>query len=338
MFAITFLSCAISYSDGHLYKEQPMMDKKIVLVTGGCGFIGSHIVEGLVKKGHKVRILDNLSTGKVENLDSIDPKDVEVCIGDVKDLSAVDAVVDGCEYIFHQAAIVSVPKSVDDPIGTGRVNYGGTLNVLEAARKHSVRRVVFAGSAAVYGDEPTLPKKESMQPCPITPYAVDKLASEFMGQVYARNFGVEFVSLRYFNVFGSRQDPSSPYSGVISIFCNQMRQGFTPVIYGDGLQSRDFVHVSDVVRANMTVMEHPKVTARTFNVGREVATTLLEIFSEINHLTGQNLQSIHKEVRPGDIRHSLADNTALKALGWFPLIGIREGLAELLEPQKLDIS
>lgn len=317
-----------------------MINTKTVLVTGGCGFIGSHIVEGLVKKGYKVRVLDNLSTGKVENIAPIDTKNVEICIGDVTDLSDVDTAVEGCEYIFHEAAIVSVPKTVDAPLETGRVNYGGTLNVLEAARKHSVRRVVFAGSAAVYGDEPTLPKKELMQTCPITPYAVDKLASELMGQVYARLFGIEFVSLRYFNIFGSRQDPSSPYSGVISIFCNQMHQGLAPVIYGDGLQSRDFVHVSDIVRANLTIMEHPKLKATTFNVGRGIATTLLEIINEINYLTGQNLLPVHKEVRPGDIRHSLADNTTLKALGWSPIICIREGLAELLklEPQKLNIS
>lgn len=306
---------------------------KTALITGGCGFIGSHIVEGLVKEGYKVRILDNLSTGKVENLDSVDKNKVEICVGDVTDIWAVDAAVEGCEYVFHQAAVVSVPKSVEDPVGTGRVNYGGTLNVLEAARKRGVRRVIFAGSAAVYGDEPTLPKKESMQSCPITPYGVDKLASECMGHVYARNFGVEFVSLRYFNVFGSRQAPSSPYSGVISIFCNKMLQGLAPAIYGDGLQSRDFIHVSDVVRANLIAMKHPQATARTFNVGRGVGTNLLEIIKEINDLTGQNLLPIHKEIRPGDIRHSLADNTALKALGWSALTSIRDGLTELLKPQ-----
>ena len=306
---------------------------KTVLVTGGCGFIGSHIVEGLVKEGYKVRVFDNLSTGKVENLNSIDKKNFEICVGEVTDISAVDVAVEGCEYVFHQAAVVSVPKSLEDPVGTGRVNYGGTLNILETARKHNVRRVIFAGSAAVYGEEPTLPKNESMQACPITPYGVDKLASECMGYAYARNFGIEFVSLRYFNVFGSRQDPSSPYSGVISIFCNKILQGLAPAIYGDGLQSRDFVHVSDVVRANLIVMKHPEATAKTFNVGRGIGTNLLEIIKEINDLTGQNLLPIHKDVRPGDIRHSLADNTALKALGWFPLTSIRDGLTELLKPE-----
>lgn len=304
-----------------------------VLVTGRCGFISSHIVECLVKEGYKLRILDNLSTGKVENLDFVDKNKVEICVGEVTDIAAVDAALEKCEYVFHQAAVVSVPKSVEDPVGTGRVNYGGTLNVLEAARKRGVRRVIFAGSAAAYGDEPTLPKKESMQPNPITPYGVDKLASECMGQVYARNFGVGFASLRYFNVFGSRQDPSSPYSGVISVFCNQMLQGLASAFYGDGLQSRDFVHVSDIVWANLIAMKHPQIKARTYNIGRGVGTNLLEIIKQINVLTDQNLLPILKEARPGDVRHRLADNTALKALGWSALTSIRDGLTELLKPQ-----
>ena len=244
-----------------------IMNKKTVLVTGGCGFLGSHIVEGLLQRGYKVRILDNFSTGKLENIASISKQEIEVLEGDVADLSTVDAAMQGCEYIFHEAAIASVTKSVNDPVGTAKVNYGGTINVLEAARKHNIRRVVFAGSAAVYGDEPTLPKHELMPPNSITPYGVDKLASKLMGHFYARTLGVEFVSLRYFNVFGLRQDPSSPYSGVISIFCDRIRQGLAPIIYGDGLQSRDFIHVADVVQANLIVMEHPKGTGRTFNVG-----------------------------------------------------------------------
>jgi UDP-glucose 4-epimerase len=301
-----------------------------ILVTGGCGFIGSHLVEALVNKGYRVRILDDLSTGKQENLSAIADNDLEVIIGDVADRATVENAVRGCEYIFHQAAIASVPKSINDPIGTSKINYSGTLNVLESARKQGVRRIVFAGSAAVYGDEPTLPKTESMPTHPITPYGVDKLASELMGHFYGRNLGVEFVCLRYFNVFGLRQDPSSPYSGVISIFCDRICQGIPPVIYGDGLQSRDFIHVSDVVAANLLVMEHPKAKGRTFNVGRGTATSLLEIAHILNDLTGKNLQPIHKEPRPGDIRHSLAENTALKALGWLPTKSIRAGLAELL--------
>ncbi|MTJ07344.1 SDR family NAD(P)-dependent oxidoreductase [Anabaena sp. UHCC 0204] len=307
------------------------MAQKTVLVTGGCGFIGSHIVEALVQKGYKVRILDNLSTGKLENIATLHPQDIEVIIGDVADLATVDAAMQGCKYVFHEAAIASVPKSINDPIGSSKVNYGATLNVLETARKHSIHRVIFAGSAAAYGDEPTLPKLESIPANPITPYGVDKLASELLGHFYARTLGVEFVCLRYFNVFGLRQDPSSPYSGVISIFCDRIRQGLAPIIYGDGLQSRDFVHVSDVVAANLIVMEHPNATGKTFNVGRGVATSLLDIVHILNDLTDQNLHPIYKESRPGDIRHSLANNAALKALGWLPNISIRQGLAELLE-------
>lgn len=306
------------------------MSKKTVLVTGGCGFIGSHLVESLVQENYRVRILDDFSTGKRENLSSIDEPELEIFTGCISDLQTVESVTKGCDCVFHEAAIASVPKSIKDPLGTGQINYNGTLNVLEAARKYDVRRVIFAGSAAVYGDNPTLPKKESMLAEPLTPYAVDKLASELMGHVYAKNFGIEFVCLRYFNVFGRRQDPSSPYSGVISIFCECLSRGLAPTIYGDGLQSRDFIHVSDVVRANLIVMEHPKATGKTFNVGRGRATSLLKIIEIINDLTAQNLKPIFKQVRSGDIQHSLADNQELKALGWSPLIDIRQGLRELV--------
>lgn len=302
-----------------------------ILVTGGCGFIGSHLVEALVNKGYRVRILDDLSTGKQENLSAIAPNNLEIIVGDVADRATVEKAVRGCEYIFHQAAIASVPKSVKDPLGTGRVNYGGTLNILEAARLQGVRRVVFAGSAAVYGDEPTLPKQESMPANPITPYGVDKLSSERMGYCYFKTFGLEFVCLRYFNVFGSRQDPSSPYSGVLSIFCDRISRGLAPTIYGDGRQSRDFIHVSDIVRANLIAMQHPQAAGKTFNVGRGVATSLLDIVSLLNNLTSQNLKPNHQPARSGDIRHSVADNTQLTALGWSPKMSISEGLADLLK-------
>jgi UDP-glucose 4-epimerase len=306
-------------------------DQSTILVTGGLGFIGSHLVEALVKKGHRVRVLDNLSTGKRENLAGILSKSLEVQVGDVADAKTVESAVQGCDYVFHEAAIASVPKSVYDPIGTGRVNYGGTLNVLEAARKSEVQRVIFASSAAVYGDDIRLPKTESMPADPITPYGVDKRCSELIGHCYARTFGLEFVSLRYFNVFGSRQDPSSPYSGVISIFCDCFRQGLAPTIYGDGYQTRDFIHVSDVVRANLLALEHPDVSGKTLNVGRGTAISLLDISSLLSDITGQKLQPIHKQSRPGDIRHSLADISALKSLGWSPKTNIKDGLLELLQ-------
>lgn len=302
-----------------------------VLVTGGCGFIGSHLVEALIQQGYKVRILDNLTTGKRDNLAMLSSQDIELLVGDVADFSTVKVAVEGCDYIFHEAAIASVPKSVQDPVGTAKVNYGGTVNVLEAARQSRVRRVVFASSAAVYGNEPSLPKHESMATKPINPYAIDKLASEFTGHFYAQTFSLEFVCLRYFNVFGLRQDPSSPYSGVISIFCDRISKGLAPIIYGNGLQSRDFVHVTDVVAANLMAMDHPEAVGKTFNVGRGVATSLLEITDLLNELTGKKLQPIHKEPRSADICHSLADNTALRALGWSPSVSIYQGLAELLQ-------
>lgn len=310
------------------------MNAKTILVTGGCGFIGSHIVEALVNKGFKVRVFDDLSSGKLDNITHLPSQNIEICIGNITDLSLLDSVIEGCAYIFHEAAIASVPKSINDPLGTGQVNYGGTMNVLESARKHHVKRVVFAGSAAVYGDEETLPKHESMTPHPLTPYAADKLSSEVMGRIHQQFFGVEFVSLRYFNVFGLRQDPSSPYSGVISIFCDRILQGLTPTIYGDGLQSRDFIHISDVVSANLLAMQHPKAVGKVFNVGRNEATTLLDIWAILNELTGQDLKPLFNAPRLGDIRHSLADNTALKELGWSPLKTIRDGLAELLQAKE----
>jgi UDP-glucose 4-epimerase len=307
------------------------MKKTTVLVTGGCGFIGSHLVEALVKQGHKIRILDNFSTGKHDNIAMVSSQNIELWVGDVVNLKTVEAAVEGCDYVFHEAAIASVPKSINDPIGTDKVNYRGTLNVLEAARKHGVRRVIYASSAAVYGDELMLPKTESMSTKPITPYGVDKLASELMGHCYARTFGLEFVALRYFNVLGSRQDPSNPYSGVISIFCDRLRQGIAPTIYGDGHQTRDFIHVADVVQANLIAMEHPEASGKTFNVGRGVATSLLEMIDLLNDLTGNSLPAIHQPPRSGDIRHSLADISALKSLGWSPSTSMQEGLAELLQ-------
>lgn len=304
--------------------------EETVLVTGGCGFIGSHIADSLVEQGYKVRILDNLSTGKLDNISCISSRNLEVLVHDISDFSAVEQAVQGCHYVFHEAAIASVPQSVQDPIGTSKVNYGGTLNVLEAARKHDVRRVIFAGSAAVYGDEPTIPKTELMTTNPITPYGIDKLASELMGHCYARSLGLDFVCLRYFNVFGSRQDSNSPYSGVISIFCDRMRQGLAPVIYGDGLQSRDFIHVSDVVKANLIVMKHPKAVGKTFNVGSGIATSLLEIINLLNSLTNQDLLPTYNNRRAGDILYSFADITGLNDLGWEPSVTLRQGLAELL--------
>jgi nucleoside-diphosphate-sugar epimerase len=311
----------------------PESYKEKVLVTGGCGFVGSHIVESLVQKGYKVVIIDNFSTGKISNVDfdKLTNQNIEVIEGDICNESLVNKVVRGCKYVFHQAAVVSVPQSIEDPIGTSKITYGGTINVLEAASQHGVKRVVFASSASVYGEDPTLPKLELMSPQPITPYAIDKLSSEFIGRYYARAAKVEFVALRYFNVFGMRQDPSSPYSGVISLFCNWFSQSISPTIYGNGLQSRDFVHVSDVVAANLLVMLHPDVNGKVFNVGLGKSTTLLDLIDVLNKLTKSNLLATFKPERLGDIRHSLADISMLKKLGWQPKTLLEEGLFNLIQ-------
>lgn len=311
--------------------EHILMFSKTILVTGGCGFIGSHLVEKLVEQGHKVHILDNLSTGKVDNLSAVTQKQIKFFLGDVTDLAMLhDAMLD-CDVVFHEAAIASVQKSTQDPVGTSKINYGGTLNILESARQLGVKRVVFASSAAVYGDEPTLPKVETMATIPITPYGVDKLASELIGHIYGHANTPEFVCLRYFNVFGLRQDPTSPYSGVISILCHCFRNGEVPLIFGDGLQSRDFVHVSDVINANLIAMNHPHANNKTLNVGRGKATTLLHIVKVLNQITGQKIQPIHKPAREGDILHSVADFHAIHALGWKPNVNIKAGLTALIE-------
>lgn len=307
------------------------MDKQIVLVTGGCGFIGSHLVEKLVQENYYVRVLDNLSTGKLDNLSTVPCDKVEVIIGNVTDFDTVKNAVNNCTYVFHEAAIPSVPQSIADPLSTGRVNYSGTLNVLEASRQSNVRRVIFASSAAVYGDEPTLPKHELMLASPISPYGADKRASELMGLVYAQISDLEFVSLRYFNVFGPRQDPSGSYAGVISIFCDCSQQNTSPTIYGDGLQSRDFIYVSDVVKANLIAMKHPHVKTGIFNVGRGESVTLIDLINTLNKLTDKNIQATHQPARTGDIRHSIADISALKSLGWTSIISIYDGLAFLLD-------
>jgi UDP-glucose 4-epimerase len=310
------------------------MDKQIVLVTGGCGFIGSHLVERLVQENYYVRVLDNLSTGKLENLSAVPSDKIEVIIGNVTDFDTVKNAVQDCTYVFHEAAIPSVPQSIADPLSTGRVNYIGTLNVLEASRQCHVRRVIFASSAAVYGDEPTLPKHELMLAQPISPYGADKRASELMGLVYSQICDLEFVALRYFNVFGPRQDPSGSYAGVISIFCDCIQQDISPFIYGDGTQSRDFIYVSDVVQANLIVMKHPDTKIGVFNVGRGESVTLINLINTLNELSDKNVKAAHQPARVGDIRHSVSDISTLKVLGWTATISIHDGLAFLLDSLK----
>ena len=276
------------------------------LVTGGAGFIGSNIVRELVARGEGVRVLDNFSTGRRENLAEV-LNDIELIEGDVRDPSACRRAVAGVEYILHQGAIPSVQRSVDDPSISNDANVSGTLNLLIAARDAGVRRVVYASSSSVYGDSPTLPKHEDMTPRPRSPYAVSKLAAEYYCQVFTEVYGLETVSLRYFNVFGPRQDPTSQYSAVIPLFVQAMLAGEPPVVYGDGLQSRDFTYVSNNVEANLLAATVPGVAGRVFNIACGKRYTLLDLIAMLNDILGTRIDPVFAPPRHGDVKHSLAD-------------------------------
>ena len=301
------------------------------LVTGGAGFIGSHIATRLVESGHTVRVLDDLSSGKKENLAQI-AGEVELVVGDVRDARKVAELSAGCDVVFHEAAIVSVPYSVEHPFETHDVNIEGTLNVLQAASAQRVKRVVFACSAAVYGEEPEQPKVETMRPAPVAPYGVEKITGEQYMYCWSRLYGVETVSLRYFNVFGPRQDPSSPYSGVISIFVDRILRGAPITIFGDGEQYRDFVYVDNVVDANLAAATRPNVSGRAYNVGCGRKTSLNELVATLARIVGRDVRPTHADPRPGDIRESLADISRARAeLGYEPKIGVEEGLRRLVD-------
>lgn len=301
------------------------------LVTGGAGFIGSNIVEELLPRGETVRVLDNFSTGKRENLAAFRER-IELVAGDLRDLPTVRRAVEGVDYILHQAALPSVPRSVDDPLENDAVNVAGTLNLLVAARDAGVRRVVFASSCAVYGDEPTLPKREDMLPQPKSPYAVSKLAGEYYCRAFSEVYGLETVALRYFNVFGPRQDPTSDYAAVIPRFITRLLRGEAPVIYGDGLQSRDFVYVANVVQANLLAATTPGVAGRAFNIASGERYTLLDLIRILNDVLGTAVAPIHEDPRPGDVRYSQADiGAAQKALGYDPAVDFAEGLRRTVE-------
>jgi len=303
---------------------------KLALVTGGAGFIGSHITERLLADGYRVRILDNFSTGKRENIP--ESSLVEVINGDVADFETVRKAMEQVTIVFHEAAIASVPETVGNPLASERVNYRGTLNVLEAARHAGTRRVMFACSAAVYGDLPELPKQEDMPTRPLSPYAVDKLASELACLMYWHLYGLETVSLRYFNVFGPRQDPSSPYSGVISIFADCLQHGKQPAIYGDGGQTRDFVYVSDVVEANMRAATAPAAPGRAINVATAGTITINDLLQTICDIKNQPFEPRYLPGRQGDIRHSRADiSAAAEILEWQPVVGFEAGLRKLFD-------
>jgi nucleoside-diphosphate-sugar epimerase len=301
------------------------------LVTGGAGFIGSNTVDELVRRGHNVVAFDDLSSGKAQNLDEAKGK-VELLQHSITDLERLREACRGVDYVIHLGARTSVPRSVKDPIGTNRVNVDGTLNVLVAARDANVKRVVFAGSSSVYGDTPMLPKSEKMPPTPISPYGVSKMAGEVYGQVFQRVYGLEFVSLRYFNVFGPRQDPGSPYSGVLSLFNAAVLEETQPTVYGDGEQSRDFTYVRNVVEANLLACEAKRAAGLAINIGTGGRYTLNQTLALLEKVTGRTAKAKYAPARPGDIRDSQADITrARDVLGYNPLVGFEEGLKHTWE-------
>jgi len=296
------------------------------LVTGGAGFIGSHIVEALVGRGERVRVLDNLSTGRLENLQSF-AEQVDFIEGELTDPVTVARAVRGVDCIFHEAALASVPRSVERPLDTHTACATGTLTLLDMARRAGVRRLVYAASSSAYGDQPTSSKRETDLPAPISPYGAAKLAGELYCQAFAATYGFETVALRYFNVFGPRQDPDSPYSAVIPLFITAMLDGRSPTIYGDGLQSRDFTYVANVVHGNLLAADAPGVSGRMFNVANGRSTSLLSLIEQLNELLGTSVEPVHAAARPGDIRESLADiSAARRDLGYEPQVPFEEGL------------
>jgi len=301
------------------------------LVTGGAGFIGSHIAEALVAQGCEVTVLDNLSSGRLANLDVIRER-ITFVEGDIEDPEVLSSAARGCDTVFHQAAVVSVPQTIHQPVTSAAVNDLGTIKVLEAARQNGVRRAVLASSSAVYGDVPQLPKTESMAPSPLSPYAIQKLTNEFYAELYHRMYGLQTVCLRYFNVYGPRQDPSSPYSGVISIFMRKALENQQPIIYGDGRQTRDFVFVKDVVQANILAATHESVSGRVYNIGTSNSVEINALWHSIAALAGCGLSPEHADARPGDIVHSLASiQRAKDQLGFQPVHDFSEGLQKTFE-------
>ncbi|GJQ64610.1 MAG: GDP-mannose 4,6-dehydratase [Melioribacteraceae bacterium] len=301
------------------------------LVTGGAGFIGSNIVSKLLSLGHKVKVLDNFSTGKRDNLVEFEG-DIELIEGDIRSYHIVMEAVQDVEVILHQAALPSVPRSINDPITSNEVNITGTLNILEAARTKGVRRVVYASSSSVYGDNPALPKHEGMTPNPLSPYAVSKLAGEKYCHVFSRIYGLETVALRYFNVFGPRQDPTSQYSAVIPKFITAMKKGKQPLIHGDGTQSRDFTFIENVVDANLKSATVDCQSGLAMNCACHGRTDLNTVIKNINELIGSDVNPIYGDPRPGDIKHSFADISLIKEkIGYEPIVDFKEGLKKTIE-------
>jgi UDP-glucose 4-epimerase len=303
-----------------------------VLVTGGAGFIGSHLVDALLLAGHRVRVLDNLSTGHRENLPAFHPM-LDFVHGDIRDCNAVAFGLRGIDAVVHLAAVASVQASVNDPIGTHQTNLDGTLHLLEAAHRHGARRFVYASSAAVYGEAGPLPIVEALPPAPLSPYAIDKLAGEQYLAYFARRYDMLTTAFRFFNVYGPRQDPSSPYSGVISIFAKRIEHHEPITIFGDGTQTRDFVYVGDLVRVLMRALEDGKGAGMTLNLGTGIETSVNTLTSVLEYLAQQSLTVTWGPARHGDIHRSCADVTRLrKAFGMVPATPVSEGLRTLLVP------
>jgi len=300
------------------------------LVTGGAGFIGSHLAARLVAEGHDVRVLDNFATGRRSNIDAIGG-DVELVEGDIQSYERASKAVRGCELVFHQAALPSVPRSIQDPLTSNATNVIGTLNVLLAARDEDVRRVVCASSSSVYGSNPTLPKAEDMATLPISPYATAKLAGEGYCRSFGVGYGLETVALRYFNVFGARQDPTSQYAAVIPNFIVALLENRPVTIFGDGEQSRDFTHVDNVVQANLLAMDAPGVSGKVYNVAYGHEVTLNALVTELQELIGCDAEAIHEPARAGDVPHSRASLArARRELGYEPEVDLREGLTRTI--------
>ena len=301
-----------------------------VVVTGGAGFIGSHLALKLAERGNHVTIVDDLSTGRVENIAALlKTSGAELVRGSVTDLSLLQSVFSGASYVFHLAAIPSVPRSIEDPLGTHQVNVTGTLNVLMAARDSNVQKVVYASSSSVYGDTPTLPKREDMMPSPQSPYAVAKLAGEYYCSVFHQVFGLPTVCLRYFNVYGPRQDPHSPYAAVIPKFITSVLQGRPPIIFGDGGQTRDFTYVEDATEANILAVESD--ATGIFNIGSGDRVSINELARLVLEILGKDLEPQHLEPRAGDIRHSLADIALAKTFGYTPRHSLSEGVRRTID-------
>ncbi|OGP99510.1 MAG: Vi polysaccharide biosynthesis protein VipB/TviC [Deltaproteobacteria bacterium RBG_19FT_COMBO_46_12] len=304
-----------------------------VLVTGGAGFIGSHLTEALLQEGHRVRVLDDFSTGKRENLIfNKEYPSLEIIEGDIRHLAICQKAMKDIEYVFHQAALPSVQRSVEDPLGSNAVNGGGTLNILFAAREETVKRVIYASSSSIYGDTPTLPKHEEMLSHPLSPYALQKYIGEQYCRLFYQLYGLETVSLRYFNIFGPKQDPNSIYSAVIPKFIDALLQGSPPIIFGDGEQSRDFTYIGNVVQANLLAMSAEHLHGEAINIACAERTSLNQLVNLLRKILGSKLSPVYEEPRKGDVRHSLADiRKGKELLNYEPKVGVELGLKKTVE-------